>query len=444
MVIPTNCLPEVLVDSPDKVGLKAKTDATANVMAAIAVANYRALSQVQPALSAPALVAWIRATIAVRGIQLAVRNGRYYPPHSNRSEIVISDADNTNYVDAQRRLNMTQAPLNLMVHPLLAQNNLSVLGTLLPVFASIEFQKTNHHYVDNPTYKEAYARHFSSCLLSAMEPVVNKADVIYNAVHWMGVSNMWQWSENMRLLRPEGLPRGIVLKMRPTPAGTAIIKSQLAVWRAMASYPPARPLLEAYATQIQLLEETADLINQSPTDYHVFARLFGSEPQIDTKEFQAVIQSVSGMAAVAQAFLDTIASGTDLARMKALKKHSEQHIGLYKIVEAGFKQSSRAVARQATLAALAPTRPLRDDERKALIRLTAGTYQPVKLPGHALPAVDPNAVPIVIPVVPPDPPAAQDDDQDEDTDEDEDNPDGGGAPGAGAQPQGQQPDEVVQ
>jgi hypothetical protein len=124
--------------------------------------------------------------------------------------------------------------------------------------------------------------------------------------------------------------------MFPAPAGTALITTQAAVWRAILIYPGTEGLSVKYAKELRLLNEMNNTIRQSRLDFHVFSVLYGSPGRLEENAVKDAMNAAASLAAIAQGFLETIAVDSDLGKAKSLKKHAEQNIALFTIAKAAF------------------------------------------------------------------------------------------------------------
>lgn len=225
------------------------------------------------------------------------------------------------------------------------KHDINKMVSLLPVFAAIQFQKTNHHYISNDDYREAYRRHFKSAQIESLAAAYNKPEIIYDAVHWMGPNNMDDWGTNLD--KDEKLPRGISMKLDPFPAGTAIISTQLAIWRAIEVYPGGDALIRVYKTQLDKMKRLDEKISEDKLDYHVFASLFGFESKLDHPDTEEGMSAANQLAGIAQAFIETVAENSDLSKARALKKRAEQNIAIYSLAKEAFKGVSVRIRRDA-------------------------------------------------------------------------------------------------
>lgn len=345
MVIPEYAWKKLTTDNKDSVGVTADTDEMD--LLHIAALNAEKLKD----LNHPhyVIVGILRALIVARKFRPRDRNmtlaegattGGIY---TRQDEIVITKkaprgwSDEAEFTDVAREVAdaFTSAEVD----------DLKELATLLPVFAALQFQKTNHHYLSNDDQKIAYERHFKSCLIANLANTYNKPEIIYDSVHWLGPMNMEYWIQNAH--RESRLPLGMEVKMNPTPAGTAVILTQLAVWDAIKVFPGAREIADIYATELDAMNIAASIIKSNRLSFHVYAQLFGKNNAIDDPNVQAGIKAATSVAAIAQAFIDALAKGTDLERARALKKHSDANIALYKIALSGFRGTMRRIQNEA-------------------------------------------------------------------------------------------------
>jgi len=351
MFVPTEIVAAIM--APDEASI-ARGDVLSNVeKARVALLNFRRLKASGVDSKDARKISWLRAGILTRTLGLTLKNENLFPTHSKRSEIVVVRNFVESPIDANGAIDNTIDDVTELFVDDFSAGDMASLCTLLPIFASIQFKKTNHHFVDSEDYKAAYRRHFSSALI---EPLANDwalAKIIYAGVHWMGPFNMDMWCSAGLEKHAKYLPRGIKLKLNIFPAGTAVIGTQLAVWNAIYSFPGTHPLFEMYKPQIDLLRKLAGDIKSDPLSYHVFAQLFGKESKLDTSEFQDDMAKVVSLAAVAQAFIESIAQGTDLAKAKALKKHAEANIGVFTVAKAAFRGELKIMTKEGRIASIA-------------------------------------------------------------------------------------------
>jgi hypothetical protein len=346
----------------------------------LACVNYEYLHAATHPMAAE--VAVLRALIASRGVLVkplpeAAKIGmEVYAAHTKRPEILIVASPGEIGFDKDHKITRIGAVFQPVVNAIRAADNEDYIkmATLLPMFAAIEFQKTNHHYIDDDFYKESYKRHFKSAQLLALEPKWNKASIIYDAVHWMGPYNMEVYKNNLCSDARGYVPRGIVVKSNPAPAGTALCRTQIAIWKAIGVYPGGQELINIYAGHLKAMTSLAEDINKDRLAYHVYAPLFNKASLLDAPQTVERMSSCASLAAIAQAFIETIAKGTDLARARALKKHADQNIALFKIASAVFKGTLRKVEREATV--------------HALISVIKGDRQPITAQIEAAPIVE--------------------------------------------------------
>jgi hypothetical protein len=356
--IPPKILAKVVNVRPEDIG-KQKLLTSTEVFV-VAAANYEALVAHNHPHAAE--VAVLRSLIASRGFAVTpkapagswVNGDLVFAAFTKRAEIRVVAAPAEIGIDEKGDLAKVGAPLRALVEAFEAADNEDFvkMATLLPIFASIEFQKTNHHYIDDEFYRESYKRHFKSAQLQSLTEKWNKASIIYDATHWLGPMNMEQYKNNLVSDKKGYVPRGISIKSKPAPAGTALCRTQLAVWKAIAVYPGGSELVNFYSAQLEAMNALAKDIENDRLSYHVFAPLFNKVSLLEDPKTVDRMTACSQLAAVAQAFIETVAKGTDLARARALKKHADQNIALFKIATAVFKGTLRKVEREATVSAL--------------------------------------------------------------------------------------------
>jgi len=391
MFVPTEIVAAIM--APDEASI-ARGDVLSNVeKARVALLNFRRLKASGVDSKDARKISWLRAGILTRTLGLTLKNENLFPTHSKRSEIVVVRNFVESPIDANGAIDNTIDDVTELFVDDFSAGDMASLCTLLPIFASIQFKKTNHHFVDSEDYKAAYRRHFSSALI---EPLANDwalAKIIYAGVHWMGPFNMDMWCSAGLEKHAKYLPRGIKLKLNIFPAGTAVIGTQLAVWNAIYSFPGTHPLFEMYKPQIDLLRKLAGDIKSDPLSYHVFAQLFGKVSKLDTPEFQDDMNKVVSLAAVAQAFIESIAQGTDLAKAKALKKHAEANIGVFTVAKAAFRGELKIMTKEGRIASIAD----------AYLKARALEKQNENVPALPAPELKPvreEARPVQVPVNP--------------------------------------------
>jgi hypothetical protein len=354
MHIPVSLFTKVHVQDVTKIG----TSSLLSSVEVFHVASVNFDSLVKANHPHAAEVSVLRALIASRGFSVEanpIKDGDLITAKFCKKPEIVAVKDNKkiglNEAGIITRIDAVYLPL---VNRLKDADNedFTKMVALLPTFAAIEFQKTNHHYVDDEFYKETYARHFKSAQLKELEPKWNRISIIYDAVHWLGPWNMEHYKENLRS-NPSGLlPRGIAIKSRPAPAGTALCRTQVAVWKAIAVYPGGQQLINMYGSHIAKMNALADAIDKDRLSYHVYASLFNKLSKLELPETIDAMSACGQLAAIAQAFIDTVAKGTDLARARALRKHAEQNIALFKLASAAFKGTLRKIEKEATVSAI--------------------------------------------------------------------------------------------
>lgn len=352
MLIPVSLINKVVVRREEDIGVK-KLLSTVEILyvAALNAERLRASNHVDYVK-----IGLLRAIIANRGFQIATLPTELVDGvvlkgiHTYRGEIMVTtavpDGWNSKKLSALTGISSEVAKEYNGTHG----SDYSIMATLLPVFAAIQFQKTNHHYPKGDEAKLAYEKHFNSCVLDSIEPDFNKQDVIYTAVHWLGPYNGEKWKTNLN--RIGKLPRGMQVKINPTPAGTALIRTQLAVWDAISVFPGAKGLMDYYDADLEKLRIADDAIMQDRLSCHVFAKLFNKISRLETNVIVEGAKAAARLAALAQGFIDAVAQKTDLARVKALRKHAENNIALLHIASAGFAGTLRRIRREANTVSL--------------------------------------------------------------------------------------------
>jgi len=238
----------------------------------------------------------------------------------------------------------------------------------LPILAHMAFVKFGHHYIDNDYFRESYKKQFTSLQLTQLEATWNHADIIYNAVHWMGPYTMRKWCEKLRATGK--MPRPLEIKFPLIPAGTALIASTVAVLKAAGALPGFSTYYDTMAIPWKACLDAVAAIKASPYQYHVRADLFGEiskEPELNV-----VKELASQLAPCAQAFINKYAAQTDLARIKAIKKYADNAIGLTKRFEAiftGAAAQARAESRVKPLALLLAATPPPTAVRAAAVEI---------------------------------------------------------------------------
>jgi hypothetical protein len=370
MLIPISLVKAVFTDDARRIGVTNNLESSHVIL--VAAVNYDALLAIQHPFALE--VSILRALILSRSLSIKefanvaglAENDYVTALFCKRAEmrIVADPAD----IEIDGGNKLTKLPiryrpiLDALVNP--TSSDYPKMVGLLPIFAAIEFQKTNHHYIDNDFYKESYRRHFKSAQLEALNAKFNKALVIYDAVHWLGPMNMEHWKNNLVSDKRGLVSRGILLKITPAPAGTALCKTQLAIWRAISVYPGTAGLMDMYSAQLKTMNDLSEDIDKDRLSYHVFASLYNKNSELETKVTRDRMIACAQMAAVAQAFITTVAQGTDMARAQALRKHAEANVALFKMAQAAFNGTLRRATREAatksvseTLVPLASARP---------------------------------------------------------------------------------------
>jgi len=233
------------------------------------------------------------------------------------------------------------------IYKSLNHSELNIMARLLPCFASIVFQKTNHHYIDNEDYRIMYEKMFKGAQVEYLSNAFNKHRLIYDAVHWMGPYNMQNYYNNL-LNSPQGLlPRGLYVRKNPMPAGTAVIGTLLAVFSAISAIPGTKNLMLTYDKDLKTLTEFKSKVMGNRLSYHVYAKLFNLQPLIDHPDTLKNIEIASKLCPIAQGFIEGVAQNSDLARARALKKHAEANLGLFVMAKAAFQGAMNRVRREA-------------------------------------------------------------------------------------------------
>jgi len=366
MMIPINVVSMISLSNEADLGVKSNLK-TGPLLAVIAV-NYAALLEDKHPNALE--VAVLRGLIASRGVLFdgpaPTKLGKAFARYTKREEIFI--VNRPDGLDWDNKGNVTK--LDPKYHPITDAFGVTItddftkMTTLLPIFAAIEFQKTNHHYIDNDYYKTSYGKHFKSAQLADLESRWNRASIIYDAVHWMGPYAMEVYKSNLVNSKKGLVPRGIVIKSNPAPAGTALCRTQIAVWRAIGVYPGGSELVNYYEAHIRKMNALSVAIDKDRLSYHVYAGLYNKLSKLETEIVSDTMASCGQLAAIAQAFIETVARGTDLARAKALKKHADQNIALFRMAQAAFRGTLRKIEREQTFSAVLAA--LKKDERKAL------------------------------------------------------------------------------
>jgi len=336
-----------------------------------AVLNYISLKSMQHPEAVK--VAWIRAYIASRGVsfvgehkdienhtkyggkELAEAGWDMYTKYSHHSETLVKSSSNLVRINEQGVIMEYNEQITELINFTQTEEfeAIPILAVVLPIMASIQFQKTNHHYIQNDDYKNAYERHFRSAQISSLEKSYNKASIIYDSVHWMGPYMMIQWIQNN--LKAQNVPRGLLLKANPPPAGTAIVFTQLAVWDQISVYPGTEDLVKAYDGYLKEMRHFANDVRTSRLSYHVYAPLFGLKGLLDATLTEKGMIAASQLAAIAQAFIDSVAKDSDISKAKALLKRAQQNMALYRVAKEAFAGSLVQIRKQARIGAVSDT-----------------------------------------------------------------------------------------
>jgi hypothetical protein len=206
------------------------------------------------------------------------------------------------------------------------RRKLAELSVIAPAMASIEFLKTNHHYVESADYRQAYDRHFKSAVKMELSNLLPYALLFHTAIHWIGPAGMFYYAKKMEI--KSALPDGIVLKLRTGPAGSALITTSSAILKNMEILPFYNDMREAHGIRIDKVRTMAERILADPLPFHLHAELFGKPKWRDSEEFKEAYEAAAQLSPFTQAFLEVFARGSPLAEAKAINKHAAENVGV--------------------------------------------------------------------------------------------------------------------
>jgi hypothetical protein len=310
-------LPEILatkygVDSVERVGTTVRVDV--DDLISIAAYNYDKLTHIDA--DNRVKVAVLRAEIVSRGI--LSRNGKAF--HVKHDEVsFVTNVPTTEAFKAVGDYFLTEAKSD-------ERRKLAELAVLAPAFATIQFMKTNHHFIENSDYRTAYMRHFKSCVKEELMNILPFNLLFHTAIHWMGPAAMYYYTKTLEA--KSALPDGIMVKLRLAPAGCALITTSEAVLKAMSVLPFYQDMLEAHKVRIDRVRNMSNTILSDPMSYHIHAELYAAAKKRDSDEFKEAYQAAKDLAPFTQAFLDVFARGSALSDARAISKHADENIGV--------------------------------------------------------------------------------------------------------------------
>jgi len=226
-------------------------------------------------------------------------------------------------------------------------SDLNELSIFAPIFASIQFIKTNHHYITGSDYDTAYDNHFRSATKSHLRNILPYNLLFHTAIHWMGPYAGRVFS--LHMLEANFLPDGTSKKVQSAPAGCAVLTSVLAVFHAMSSLPIYQYFEEAFGERIDRMRVMREEIMRHPTAFHLHATLFGTPSRRNEANFVNAIRDAESLTCFTQAFVDAMCAGSPLGGVKTMKKHAENNHGVYIIATAGFRRWSRNLRQTADI-----------------------------------------------------------------------------------------------
>ncbi|KAG0736148.1 hypothetical protein G6F16_011567 [Rhizopus arrhizus] len=206
------------------------------------------------------------------------------------------------------------------------RRKLAELAVITPAYATIQFMKTNHHFIENSDYRTVYTRHFKSFVKEELMNILPFSLLFHTSIHWMGPAAMFNYTKNMKANNT--LPDGIIVKLRLAPAGYALITTSEAVLKAMSVLQFYNDMLEAHRERINKVREMSATILDDPMSYHIHAELYSAIKKRDSDEFKDAYQATKDLAPFTQAFLDVFARGSALSDARAIAKHADENIGV--------------------------------------------------------------------------------------------------------------------
>jgi hypothetical protein len=221
------------------------------------------------------------------------------------------------------------------------------LVVLAPAMASIQFIKTNHHYLDNSDYRAAYDRHFRSSVKEHLKNVIPYNYLFHTAIHWMGPNAMFHYSLTMKEVN--ALPDGILLKLNAAPAGCALITTSAAVLRTMSILPFYVDMEEAHGSKLTKIKTSATEILKDPLKYHLHAELFGLPKVRDTVIFHEAYEAAKAVSPFTQAFLDVFGKDSPLGEARAIAKHADENFAVKSLFAAALRRFMAEQRRTSTV-----------------------------------------------------------------------------------------------
>jgi hypothetical protein len=312
MIIPEYLAKKYSTDRIENVG--ASNDVDESDLLSIAAYNYDQLSHLNPDVRVK--VSIIRAQIVMRSV-FNSQGKAYYVKHDEVK--FVSNVPTPESFGAVSAYFKDETKND-------ERRKLAELAVLAPAFATVQFMKTNHHFIDNADYRSAYTRHFRSCVKEELMNIVPFNYLFHTAIHWMGPAAMYYYTKTMQA--KSALPDGIMIKLRLAPAGCALITTSDAVLKAMSVLPFYKDMLEAHRERITSVREMADTILNDPMSYHLHAELYSATKKRDSDDFKIAYQAARDLAPFTQAFLDVFARGSALSEARAIAKHADENIGV--------------------------------------------------------------------------------------------------------------------
>jgi len=310
--IPESLALNYTVSDINNVGSKTSVDQESLI--SVAAYNYDKLSHLD--VENRIKVSIIRSIIVSKGV-FNVQGKAFYVKHDEISFVSNIPTDEAFKAISDYFKNDTKSD---------ERRKLAELAVLAPAFATIQFMKTNHHYIENSDYRTAYDRHFKSCVKEELRNVLPYGLLFHTAIHWMGPAAMYYYTKTLEA--KDAIPDGLKVKLRLAPAGCALITTSQAVLKAMSVLPFFKDMLEAHAKRIGSVQAMSETILNDPMSYHLHAELYSMTKKRDSEEFKEAYQAARELAPFTQSFLDVFARGSALSDARAIAKHADENIGV--------------------------------------------------------------------------------------------------------------------
>jgi hypothetical protein len=221
-------------------------------------------------------------------------------------------------------------------HKYIRSNTTTAIVKLAPVISALSshmFMQTGHHY--KKEYDSKYDILMKGTLLSDYFEIIklDKEELFRTTVHPFGVALPRKCYVDRSKVK--ALPANLIMRVNAAPAGSAMNVTAHSVLNAMKSTSFWNAFESAYKTEIVEVERISQDIKDHTEHYHVAANLLGFGSRT------ANVESAEKIAPFLQAFLNTMATGTRLARQKTLLKVANENAGSLREIEGLFDKYLR-------------------------------------------------------------------------------------------------------